>query len=236
MSRQLKMKSPVPRRTWRGHNSRQYQRRGWRLRLKTVLCGIMFFGAHICVAQGVSAADSAARRGELGVQIGVRWLDRDIVPDGDTGLDSSWGVHGAWKLNARWALFADVNTSTHASKELCVGAEFCSALTPEVTLKVVTIGFERRMKPGPKGGSWLVGVGSGMMDLEWNGIQVHHGIFSLNFGRRMPLGPGALRMVVRTESGFSGHTDNQLEGTFDHARITNLLLVVGWGFGFGGTF
>ena len=180
-----------------------------------------------------AAQGGGERRGEIGPQVGVRWLDRDFVPAGSDGLDGSWGVEGSWGLGDKWALFGDFNTSTHDSVELCENSDSCSALTPTMTIKVVTFGVERRLKAGPKGGRWLLGVGTGMMDLEWNGIQIHHGILSLNFGRRMVLGPTVVRVTARTETGFSGNTDNQLEGAYGTVHVTNLVLLVGWGFGIG---
>lgn len=204
------------------------------MRAKTWFCTALVLAALLGHPRATSAEGAGERRGELGVQVGLRLLDGDIVPDDRDGVEVSWGIEGAWALNERWAVFGDANTSTHDSIELCEGAEFCSALTPEVTIKVVTIGLERRFRPGSKGGQWLLGLGTGMMDLEWNGIQVHHGILSLNAGGRMPLGPGALRVTLRVETGFSGRTDNQLEGSFEGIRVTNVVVVAGWGFGFGG--
>lgn len=180
-----------------------------------------------------AVAQDGQRRGELGVQLGVRGLDGEITPEDNNGVSFTWGIEGAWSLGDKWAVFVDVNRSIHDSIELCEGAEFCSALTPEVTVNVVTFGMERRLKAGPKGGQWLAGLGTGMMDLNWNGVQIHHGIVSLNVSRRMPLGPGVARFTIRTETGVSGRTDNQLEGSFENVSITNVVLLVGWGFGVG---
>lgn len=206
------------------------------MRLRNVVCVVVVLVVHGISVHCVAAESGGGRRGEIGLQLGLRWLDRDIVPQDSDGFETSWGVEGAWSLSEKWAIFGDLNTSTHDSIELCVGSEICHALTPVVKIKVVTVGLERRLRPGPRGGQWVLGVATGMMDLEWNGIQVHHGILSLNFGRRMPLGPGAARIGLRAEAGFSGRTDNQLEDTFDSVRITNLGILIGWGFGFGGRF
>jgi hypothetical protein len=194
--------------------------------LTVVVTGLSIFPA-------TAVAQTEHRRGELGAQLGVRRLDGDITPDGNSGVNFTWGIEGAWALGDKWAIFVDANRSAHDSIEICEGAEYCSALTPDVTVKVVTFGMERRLKAGPKGGQWLLGLGTGMMDLDWNGVQVHHGIVSLNFSRRMPLGPGVARVTVRTETGFSGRTDNQLVGSFDHVRMTHVVVLVGWGFGVG---
>lgn len=204
------------------------------MQINIVLRVLTAIAAMVLVAPCAFAGEGDQRRGEIGIQLGVRWLDRDIVPDDSSGLNMSWGVEGAWLLNHKWALFGDANTSEHDSIELCQGAEFCSALTPVVRINIFTVGIERRLKPGPKGGQWLWGIGTGMEDLRWNGIRVHHGILSFNFSRRMPLGAGAARVTIRADTSFSGRTDNQLKGSFDKARITNLAVLVGWGFDFGG--
>jgi hypothetical protein len=188
----------------------------------------------VLAATGAIAGEAGERRGEIGIQLGLRRLDSDIVPPDSGGTNIAWGIEGAWALNDRWAIFGDVNTSEHDSIELCEGAEGCFARTPVVELNMVTVGIERRLRPGPKGGRWVWGVGTGMEDLRWNGVRIHHGILSLNFSRRMRLGPGAARVTLRADTSFSGRTDNQLEGGFDKARITNVALLVGWGFGFGG--
>lgn len=187
-------------------------------------------------AMSVFADDGGARRGEIGVQIGARRADSQIVPDGDNGIAMTWGFEGAWAFNHKWALFVDVNTSDHDSKEFCAETPNCSALTPVSHHKVVTFGMERRLNPGPKGGQWVFGLGTGMMDIEWNGVQIHHGILSFNAGRRTPLGPGVLRWTFRIESAFSGRTDAQFYGSLDWARMTNVVFVVGWGFDFGKRF
>ncbi len=186
-------------------------------------------------AVGLSSAGERGgeRRGEIGLQTGIRRLDGGFVAQGSDGLDASWGIEGGWVLDDRWAVFGDINTSTHDSVELCENAESCSALTPTATIKVVTVGVERRFGAGPNGGRWQLGLGSGMMDIEWNGIQVHHGILSFNVGRRMVVGPSVVRVTVRAETGVSGRTDNQLEGAFASVHVTNLAVLVGWGFGFG---
>lgn len=200
-----------------------------------VFAGRIAAGCAACllVAVGASAGGPGERPGEIGPQVGLRWLDGDIVPAGDSGLDPTWGVQGAWTLNERWAIFGDVNRSSHDSIELCVGAEYCSALTPVVRVDVLTVGLERRLRAGPSGGQWVVGLGTGMEDLRWNGIRVHHGILALNIGRRFPVASGIGRVSLRVDTGFSGRTDNQLEGVFDSVRVTNVALLVGWGLGFG---
>jgi hypothetical protein len=206
------------------------------LRLRNAVCAVLVLAMHVIAVPGVAAGGDGERRGEIGVQLGLRWLDGDIVPEDSDADEPSWGIGGAWAVSDRWAIFGDVNTSTHDSIELCDGSEICHALTPIATIKVVTVGLERRLKRGARGGQWVLGVATGMMDIEWNGIQVHHGILSLNFGRRMPIGPGAARIGIRAETGFSGRTDNQLDDSFPSARITNVVVLVGWGFGFGGRF
>ena len=52
----------------------------------------------------------------------------------------------------------------------------CRAYTPESKIKAVTLGFERRYKPGPRGGRWVLGLAGGWIDVEWNGIQLHKGM------------------------------------------------------------
>lgn len=191
-----------------------------------------------CAAQAAVGLSSDCesgeeRRGEIGLQTGIRRFDGGFVAIGSDGLDTSWGIEGGWALDDRWALFGDINTSTHSSVELCENAESCSALTPTASIKVATVGIERRFGAGPQGGRWQLGLGSGMMDIEWNGIQVHHGILSFSLGRSMIVGPSVVRVTVRAETGVSGRTDNQLEGPFASVHVTNLVVLVGWGLGFG---
>jgi hypothetical protein len=181
----------------------------------------------------VSAGDSRERRGELGIEIGIRQADNDIVPDGDDGRAFTYGIEGAWAFNHKWAAFLDFNISDHDSRQFCADNPNCNALTPVAHHKVVTFGMERRFKPGQRGGQWVFGLGTGMMDVEWNGTQIHHGILSFNAGRRCPLGPGVLRWTLRVETAFSGRTDAQFHGSLDWARFTNVVALVGWGFDFG---
>jgi len=200
------------------------------LRVTIVICWFLSIGP------GAFAGDENQRRGEIGLQIGARRADSQIVPHGDNGIAMTWGIEGAWAFNRKWALFVDVNTSDHDSRQFCAETPNCNALTPVSHHKVLTFGMERRLYPGQKGGQWVFGLGTGMMDVEWNGTQIHHGILSFNAGRRRPLGPGVLRWTLRVESAFSGRTDAQFFGALDWARMTNVVFVVGWGFDFGRTF
>ncbi len=200
---------------------------------KTVLWGMIALGLFLLPSPGVFADDPGERRGEIGVQVGVRWADNDIRPEGDNGLAVAYGIEGAWAFNRKWALFWDFNMSDHDSRQFCADNPNCNALTPVASHKVVTFGMERRLRPGPKGRQWVFGLGTGMMDVEWNGVQIHHGILSFNAGRRCPLGPGVLRWTLRIETAFSGRTDAQFFGTLDWARLTNVVALVGWGFDFG---
>lgn len=186
------------------------------------------------VAASAHAGDVGDRRGEIGIQIGARWLDSDIVTDDGCGVNMVVGIEGAWSFNRKWAIFGDANTSQHDSIEMCRGSQGCNARTPLVRINVLTVGAERRLKPGPRGGQWILGLGTGVEDLEWNGIRIHHGILSLNFSRRFLPGPGAGRITLRADTSFSGRTDNQIKEALDDLRITNFSVVVGWGFGFGG--
>jgi hypothetical protein len=199
---------------------------------KTVAGGIIALG--LALASSPAFADETGeRRGEIGVQIGVRLADNNLIPDGDNGLAFAYGIEGAWAFNRKWALFWDVNSSNHDSPQFCAETPNCSALTPVSHHKVVTFGMERRLKQNPKGCQWVFGLGTGMMDVEWNGTQIHHGILSFNAGRRRPLGPGTLRWTFRIETSFSGRTDSAFIGALDWARLTNVVAVVGWGFDFG---
>ena len=200
---------------------------------KAVLCGLIVGSATFAVATCGSAADVGERRGEVGIQLGVRWVDRDIVPEDKNGLGFAYGLEGAWSLNERWALFGDLNFSTHDSIDFCRQTDSCNALTPESEHKVLTLGFERRFKPGPKGGRWVLGLATGGLDVEWNGVQLHNGILSASFGRRTPLGPGFLRWCIRVETGIFPNTDNQFLGALDELRQTNAVILVGWGAGVG---
>jgi hypothetical protein len=195
---------------------------------------LMVLAVSMLVVAGAAAGDGSGRRGEMGVQIGARWLDRDFVPDHSRGVNMTLGLEGAWSLNQKWALFGDVNRSKHDSIEMCGGAEGCYARTPVVRINALTVGIERRLAPGPRGGQWLLGLGTGIEDLRWNGIRIHHGMLSLNFSRRVPIGPGAARLTLRADTSFSGRTDNQIKEVLDNIRITTVSVLVGWDFGFGG--
>lgn len=196
-------------------------------------CGLITAGVVLVVATFASTADGEEKRGEIGLQLGVRWVDRDIVPDDSNGIGLAYGLEGAWAFNDRWAFFADLNFSTHDSKNFCRETENCNALTPESDHKVLTLGIERRFRRGPKGGRWVLGLATGALDVEWNGIQLHNGVLSVSFGRRSPLGPGFLRWCVRIETGIFPNTDNQLLGALDELRQTNAVVLFGWGAGFG---
>jgi len=200
---------------------------------RILLCGLILGSVTLAVATCASAADVGEKRGEIGVQLGVRWVDRDIVPDDSNGLGFAYGLEGAWAFNERLAFFGDLNFSTHDSKNFCLETDSCNALTPESEHKVLTLGFERRFKKGPKGGRWVLGLATGALDIEWNGIQLHNGVLSVSFGRRTSLGPGFLRWCIRVESGIFPNTDNQLEGALDELRQTNAVFLVGWGAGIG---
>jgi len=200
---------------------------------KIVLRGTVTLCLVVLFTPCVRAGDGEERRGEIGVQIGGRLADNDIVPEDDNGLAFAYGVEGAWAFSPKWALFCDVNFSDHDSRQFCADNPNCNALTPVAHHKVVTFGMERRLRQGPRGGQWVFGLGTGMTDVEWNGVQIHHGILSFNAGRRLPLGPGIFRLGLRVETAFSGRTDAQFYGTLDWARLTNVVALVGWGFGFG---
>ena len=197
---------------------------------------LMMFVISTHFVAAAAADDGAQRRGEIGPQIGSRWLERDLVPDGSRGVSMTLGLEGAWSLDQNWAIFGDANTSEHDSIEMCTGAVDCRARTPVVRVGMLTVGVERRFAPGPRGGQWVLGLGTGMEDLRWNGIRIHHGILSLNFSRRVLIGPGAARLTLRADTSFSGRTDNQVKDVRDHLRITTISVLVGWGFGFGGHF
>ncbi len=206
---------------------------GPKLTRRVIQCGLIVAGVTLAVATCASADDGGEKRGEIGIQLGVRWADRDIVPDDSNGLGFVYGLEGAWAFNERWALFADLNFSTHNSKNFCLETDSCNALTPESEHKVLTLGIERRFKPGPKGGRWVLGLATGALDVEWNGIQLHNGVLSVSFGRRTPVGPGFLRWCVRVETGMFPNTDNQLLGALDELRQTNAVFLVAWGPGVG---
>ena len=205
---------------------------------RIVLCGLIVCGVILAATTFASAADVGEKRGELGVQLGVRWVDRQIVPDDSRGFGWVPGIQGAWALNDRWAVFGDINLSTQDSKEFCSMTDVCNALTPESLIKAITVGFERRFKPGPKNGRWVLGLGAGWIDVEWNGAQLHKGMWSLSFGRRTPLGHGfgVLRWCLRVENGIGIGVDPQLTGSLKRFRMTNAVFLVGWGAGFGGRY
>lgn len=203
------------------------------MRLRNVVCAVLILVVQGIAGDGRAAEGAGERRGEVGLQVGIRLADSDIVPDDASRSDPAWGIQAAWAFNERWALFGDLNFSTHDSKNFCHETENCSALTPEAEHKVLTIGVERRFKPGPKGGRWVLGLATGGLDVEWNGVQLHNGILSLGVGRRTPLGPGVLRLWLRVETGIFPNTDNQFLGALDEIRQTSVVLLVGWSPRFG---
>jgi hypothetical protein len=147
---------------------------GPKLICRVVRCGLISASLALTVATCSSAADGGEKRGEIGIQLGVRWVDREIVPDDSNGLGLVYGLEAAWALSDRWAFFGDLNFSTHESANFCQRTDSCNALTPESDHKVLTLGFERRFKAGPKGGRWVLGLATGALDMEWNGIQIHN--------------------------------------------------------------
>jgi len=46
----------------------------------------MIGGCILAAATTAMAADDGERRGEIGVQLGLRWVDRDIVPEDSDGI------------------------------------------------------------------------------------------------------------------------------------------------------
>ncbi len=155
--------------------------------------GLVTIAAMVLVIPTAVAAGDGERRGEIGIQVGVRWADDDIVPEDRSRAGGVIGIAGAYAFNIKWALIGDLTTSTHNSILFCVGTDSCSALTPEAEYKVLRVGIERRFNPGPKNGRWVLGLTTGLVDIEWNGFQVHHGLLSLGFGRRMPTKGGVFR-------------------------------------------
>ena len=53
---------------------------------------LMVLATMALMAPAVRADEDGERRGEVGVQIGVRWADRDIVPEDSSGLGFVYGV------------------------------------------------------------------------------------------------------------------------------------------------
>jgi hypothetical protein len=174
-------------------------------------------------------------RGEIGVHVGGRIADSEIVPSDSSGLGLVYGIGLVWGLSDKWALFGDVNWSSHESVLFCRQTTSCSAYTPDSKHHTLRIGFERRFKRNQKQAHWYAGLGAGLLDVEWRGIQIHHGMISLSFGRRSILGPGALRWELRSDTGIGQGTDPSLWGALDKAHLTNVSLIVGYGWGFGGS-
>lgn len=187
-------------------------------------------------ATGAAQEKTGERRGEIGIELGVRQVDGDITPEGSNGLGFAWGAEGAWSFSEKWAGFADLNFSTHDSRLFCLYTDACNALTPESFHKVLTVGLDRRFAPGPQGGRWFLSLGTGWLDVEWNGIQMHNGLLSLGFGRRCLLGPVVMRLSLRAQTGILSQTDNQLEGALDSVRMTNIVFLVDVGTGIGARF
>ncbi len=189
----------------------------------------------VCIS-ATAQEKAGERRGELGIEVGVRRVDTDITPVDSNGLGFAWGVEGAWAFSQKWAGFADLNFSTHDSELFCLHTDACNALTPESFHKVLTFGLDRRFAAGPKEGRWYLSLGTGWLDVEWNGIQIHNGLLSLGFGRRCLWGPLVVRWSLRAQTGILSQTDNQLEGALDTVRMTNVVFLVDVGAGIGARF
>ena len=71
------------------------------LNCRIALCGLILGTVILSVTTFASAADVGEKRGELGIQLGYRWVDRQIVPDDSRGLGWVPGIQGAWALNDR---------------------------------------------------------------------------------------------------------------------------------------
>ena len=89
------------------------------LTCRFVLYWLILGSVIFSVTTFASAADVGEKRGELGIQLGYRWVDRQIVPDDSRGLGWVPGIQGAWALNDRWAVFGDINLSIQDSREFC---------------------------------------------------------------------------------------------------------------------
>jgi hypothetical protein len=196
--------------------------------------GLVTIAAMVLVIPTAVAAGDGERRGEIGIQVGVRWADDDIVPEDRSRAGGVIGIAGAYAFNTKWALIGDLTTSTHDSILFCVGTDSCSALTPEAEYKVLRVGIERRFNPGPKNGRWVLGLTTGLVDIEWNGFQVHHGLLSLGFGRRMPTKGGVFRWDIRLEPTFGERFDPDISEAVEGAHLTSVAVMVGWSWGIGG--
>ena len=196
--------------------------------------GFFAIVAMVLVIPAGAAAGEGERRGEIGIQVGVRWADDDIVPEDRSRAGGVFGIAGAYAFNPRWALIGDLTISTHDSRLFCVGTDSCSALTPEAEHHVLRAGIERRFKPGPKNGRWVLGLATGIVDIRWNGFRVHHGLLSLGFGRRMPTKAGVFRWDIRLEPTFGERFDPDLSEVVEGAHLSSIAVIVGWGWGVGG--
>jgi hypothetical protein len=198
------------------------------------ICELLAIAAMVLVIPTGAAAGEGERRGEIGIQVGVRWADDDIVPADRSRAGGVFGIAGAYAFNTKWALIGDLNMSTHDSILFCDGTDSCNALTPEVKYKVLRAGIERRFNSGPKNGRWVLGLTTGLVDMEWNGFQVHHGLLSLGFGRRMPTKAGIFRWDIRLEPTFGERFDPDLSEVVEGLHLSSVAVMMGWSWGIGG--
>ena len=63
---------------------------------RVVLRAIVFWCVLVFLLPIGAAAQEGERRGEIGLQIGVRKTGDDIVPEDSNGLGFVYGVEGAW--------------------------------------------------------------------------------------------------------------------------------------------
>lgn len=119
---------------------------------KVGICGLVTIAAMVLVIPMTVVAGEGERRGEIGIQVGVRWADDDIVPEDRSRAGGVIGIAGAYAFNTTWALIGDLTTSTHDSILFCEGLDSCHALTPNAEYKVLRAGVEMRFRPGPKNG------------------------------------------------------------------------------------
>jgi hypothetical protein len=197
----------------------------------------------LAVVVGLLAAVSPAitagvddDRGEVSVQLGVRWVDAEFAgTDFGDNVRPVFGVGTGWRFYPKWSWFFDGNLSRHQSQNLCENANGCDWLIDRVKVLTLRSGVSYRFGTPDERSHWFFDVAPGWMDVEIPGIQMHHSMLSLSGGWRLPRQTGALRLEFRFDTMFGDATDPDLEGTsHERLRAQNGTIMLSWAWGYGG--
>jgi outer membrane protein OmpA-like peptidoglycan-associated protein len=159
-------------------------------------------------------------RGEIGLQLGLRLPEGDVVgpkPGNDLtdDVDLVSGVQAWWAFDEHLAWFVDGTYSSHSS-----------SLFPDANFLTVRSGLEARFKRSSKNAHWFLALAPGWMDVDLGGspADFDRTILSVAAGRRMIRSNGSWRYELRTDTSLD---NDGLNGE----RVTNISALVGWSWG-----